>query len=169
MSNSPSNNIKVVCRFRPPNAVELRETGGESIVQISEDGTNVKLRSQENMRGAEADGFTFDRVFQMSTPQEEVFEFGVKGIVDGASQVASSSSPSPLLTFRSPSYADVLNGYNGTVFAYGQSGSGKTHTMMVRSSLSKRGGDAQALPAVERSAAGASGLYTLRHLSTSPL
>ncbi|KPV77850.1 uncharacterized protein RHOBADRAFT_51653 [Rhodotorula graminis WP1] len=107
MSNTPSNNIKVVCRFRPPNAVELRETGGESIVQISEDGVNVKLRSQENMRGAEADGFTFDRVFQMDTPQEEVFEFGVKGIVD-----------------------DVLNGYNGTIFAYGASGSGKTHTMM---------------------------------------
>lgn len=27
------------------------------------------------------------------------------------------------------SYADVLNGYNGTIFAYGQTSSGKTHTM----------------------------------------
>lgn len=25
--------------------------------------------------------------------------------------------------------ADVLNGYNGTIFAYGQTSSGKTHTM----------------------------------------
>lgn len=82
---SASNNIKVVCRFRPPNALELRETGGESIVQIDEEGTNVKLRTQEGMKGPDAQGFTFDRVFQMDTKQEEVFEFGVKGIVDGAS------------------------------------------------------------------------------------
>ncbi|GJN91019.1 hypothetical protein Rhopal_004033-T1 [Rhodotorula paludigena] len=81
---SASNNIKVVCRFRPPNALELRETGGESIVQIDEEGTNVKLRTQEGMKGPDAQGFTFDRVFQMDTKQEEVFEFGVKGIVDGS-------------------------------------------------------------------------------------
>ncbi|GAA5910435.1 uncharacterized protein JCM6883_003008 [Sporobolomyces salmoneus] len=102
-----SNNIKVVCRFRPPNALELRETGGESIVQIDTEGTNVKLRSQEGMKGPDAQGFTFDRVFQMDTRQEEVFEYGVRGIVD-----------------------DVMDGYNGTVFAYGQTGSGKSHTMM---------------------------------------
>lgn len=63
--------------------MELRETGGESIVQIDEDGTNVKLRSQEGMKGPDAAGFTFDRVFQMDTKQEEVFEYGVKGIVNG--------------------------------------------------------------------------------------
>jgi len=28
-------------------------------------------------------------------------------------------------------YADVLSGYNGTIFAYGQTASGKTHTMEV--------------------------------------
>ena len=27
------------------------------------------------------------------------------------------------------SYSDVLMGYNGTIFAYGQTSSGKTHTM----------------------------------------
>ena len=27
---------------------------------------------------------------------------------------------------------DVLTGYNGTIFAYGQTSSGKTHTMEVR-------------------------------------
>ncbi|GAA5966588.1 hypothetical protein JCM8115_006881 [Rhodotorula mucilaginosa] len=104
---SATANVKVVCRFRPPNALELREAGGESIVQIDEDGTNVKLRTQEAMKGPEAQGFTFDRVFQMDTKQHEVFEFGVKDIVD-----------------------DVMDGYNGTVFAYGMTGSGKSHTMM---------------------------------------
>ncbi|GAA5851767.1 hypothetical protein JCM8547_001202 [Rhodosporidiobolus lusitaniae] len=102
-----STNIKVVCRFRPPNKLEIAQGGGESIVQIAEDGTNVKLRTQEGMKGPDAQGFTFDRVFQMETKQEEVFEYGVKGIVD-----------------------DVMDGYNGTVFAYGQTGSGKSHTMM---------------------------------------
>jgi len=28
-------------------------------------------------------------------------------------------------------YTDVLSGYNGTIFAYGQTSSGKTHTMEV--------------------------------------
>lgn len=28
-------------------------------------------------------------------------------------------------------FADVLGGYNGTIFAYGQTSSGKTHTMEV--------------------------------------
>lgn len=101
------NNIKVVCRFRPPNALELRETNGESIVQIDDEGFVVKLKSLENLKGPDAGGFTFDKVFQMDSRQVEVFEFGVKGIVD-----------------------DVMNGYNGTCFAYGQTGSGKSHTMM---------------------------------------
>ena len=30
----------------------------------------------------------------------------------------------------SPIIGNVLEGYNGTVFAYGQTGTGKTHTMM---------------------------------------
>lgn len=29
-------------------------------------------------------------------------------------------------------FTDVLNGYNGTIFAYGQTSSGKTHTMEVK-------------------------------------
>ncbi|GAA5981651.1 hypothetical protein JCM11641_003933 [Rhodosporidiobolus odoratus] len=106
-NNPSSSNIKVVCRFRPPNAREVAEGGGESIVRIDDEGTNVKLSGQEGMKGPDAQGFTFDRVFQMETKQEEVFEYGVKGIVD-----------------------DVMDGYNGTVFAYGQTGSGKSHTMM---------------------------------------
>lgn len=99
--------MKVVCRFRPPNALELREAGNDPIVIINDEGNSVKLKSQEGMKGPDAAGFTFDRVFPMDTKQVEVFEYGVKGIVE-----------------------DVLSGYNGTVFAYGQTGSGKTFTMM---------------------------------------
>ena len=102
-----SGNVKVVSRFRPPNALEMRE-GGDIVVDFegapdSDTMTNVKVK------GAIAEGgaFTFDKVFPMGTRQQDVFEFGIKETVD-----------------------DVLNGYNGTIFAYGQTGSGKTYTMM---------------------------------------
>ncbi|KAG7092475.1 hypothetical protein E1B28_008827 [Marasmius oreades] len=101
-----SNNIKVVCRFRPQNSIENRE-GGEIVVNFDDNLTAVQLRSQQQVTGPEKDGFTFDRVFPMGTKQQEVFDYGVKDIVK-----------------------DVLDGYNGTVFAYGQTGSGKTFTMM---------------------------------------
>ncbi|KAJ4487933.1 kinesin heavy chain [Lentinula aciculospora] len=101
-----SNNIKVVCRFRPPNSIEQRE-GGENVVAFNDDLTTVQLRSLQSSTGPDRDGFTFDRVFPMGTQQQEVFDYGVKDIVK-----------------------DVLDGYNGTVFAYGQTGSGKTFTMM---------------------------------------
>lgn len=70
-------------RFRPPNALELRETGGESIVAIDEEGTTVQMKGQESMKGPDSQEFTFDRAFQMDTKQVEVFEYGVRGIVDG--------------------------------------------------------------------------------------
>ncbi|KAG6818099.1 hypothetical protein H0H87_000003 [Tephrocybe sp. NHM501043] len=108
-----STNIKVVCRFRPPNAIEARE-GGEICVSFADNLQTVQLRSAALGSGPERDGFTFDRVFPMGTQQNEVFDYGVKDIVKGIPDNA----------------ADVLDGYNGTVFAYGQTGSGKTFTMM---------------------------------------
>ncbi|CAM0140943.1 unnamed protein product [Umbelopsis sp. WA50703] len=94
------NNIKVVCRFRPQNSIELRE-GGVPIVDVA-DGVSVQLKGRETQ-----DSFAFDKVFGMETEQQEIFEYSIKSIVD-----------------------DVVAGYNGTVFAYGQTGSGKTFTMM---------------------------------------
>jgi kinesin family protein 5 len=43
----------------------------------------------------------------MESRQKDVFDFSIKSTVD-----------------------DILNGYNGTVFAYGQTGAGKSYTMM---------------------------------------
>ena len=51
--------------------------------------------------------FTFDRVFDMNSRQTDIFDFSIRSTVD-----------------------DILNGYNGTVFAYGQTGAGKSYTMM---------------------------------------
>jgi len=50
--------------------------------------------------------FTFDRVFGPSSTQQDVFEYAAMPVVQ-----------------------DVLLGYNATIFAYGQTSSGKTFTM----------------------------------------
>lgn len=56
-----------------------------------------------NIRGK---SYLFDRVFGPNATQAQVYEEAAKPIVK-----------------------DVLSGYNGTIFAYGQTSSGKTHTM----------------------------------------
>ncbi|KIE02102.1 kinesin, partial [Metarhizium majus ARSEF 297] len=95
-----ANSIKVVARFRPQNRIEL-ESGGKPIVTFSSE-DSCSLDSKEAQGG-----FTFDRVFDMACKQQDIFDFSIRPTVD-----------------------DILNGYNGTVFAYGQTGAGKSYTMM---------------------------------------
>lgn len=64
-----------ITRFRPQNALEIRENG-EIIVAFDENQQNVKVKTAGV---AEKDGFNFDRVFPMETKQYEVFEYGVQG------------------------------------------------------------------------------------------
>lgn len=94
------NTIKVVARFRPPNKAELAN-GGDQIVDFETEDT-CSINSNEA-----AGAFTFDRVFDTNSRQTDVFDFSIRSTVD-----------------------DILNGYNGTVFAYGQTGAGKSYTMM---------------------------------------
>jgi hypothetical protein len=42
-----SNNIKVVCRFRPQNSLEIKE-GGTPIIDIDDDGTQIGLKVTTN-------------------------------------------------------------------------------------------------------------------------
>ncbi|KAJ3603245.1 hypothetical protein NHX12_030987, partial [Muraenolepis orangiensis] len=58
------------------------------------------------MEEREGRTYAFDRVFPASSTQEQVYDACARQIVK-----------------------DVLGGYNGTIFAYGQTSSGKTHTM----------------------------------------
>ncbi|KAL2755238.1 hypothetical protein ACRALDRAFT_1064934 [Sodiomyces alcalophilus JCM 7366] len=97
---SSANSIKVVARFRPQNKVEL-ESGGQPIVTFdAEDTCTIDSKDAQG-------SFTFDRVFDMTSKQSDIFDFSIRSTVD-----------------------DILNGYNGTVFAYGQTGAGKSYTMM---------------------------------------
>jgi kinesin family protein 3/17 len=50
--------------------------------------------------------FTFDVVYDWTANQPEIYEETSASII-----------------------SNVLEGYNGTIFAYGQTGTGKTHTM----------------------------------------
>ncbi|BFZ55143.1 hypothetical protein PYCC9005_002182 [Savitreella phatthalungensis] len=103
MSTPSPSSVKVVCRFRPINKIEAAH--GQTTPVVDFEGTeSVKIDSDG---GNIHDSFTFDRVFDMDSRQEDVFDYSIKSTVD-----------------------DVLNGYNGTVFAYGQTGAGKSFTMM---------------------------------------
>jgi len=64
--------------------------------------------------------FSFDRVFDENSTQQEVFEVTAKPIIN---------SKLLILLIIYLFYLGVLAGFNGTIFAYGQTSSGKTHTM----------------------------------------
>nr|BAE90819.1 unnamed protein product [Macaca fascicularis] len=87
--------IKVLCRFRPLNQVEILR--GDKFIPIFQGDDSVVIGGKP---------YVFDRVFPPNTTQEQVYHACAMQIVK-----------------------DVLAGYNGTIFAYGQTSSGKTHTM----------------------------------------
>ena len=89
--------VRVAVRSRPLVGRELFES--PNII--------IKCYDQENQLVIGKDrAFTFDKVFDIGTKQQEVFEVCVRQLVLGCFQ-----------------------GYNATVLAYGQTGSGKTFTM----------------------------------------
>jgi hypothetical protein len=75
----------------------------------------------------------------MDTRQEEVYEFAARPVVD-SSPILESLANLPLNRFINR-YLGVLEGFNGTIFAYGQTSSGKTHTMQgIITDDEKKGG-----------------------------
>ncbi|CEL93697.1 unnamed protein product [Vitrella brassicaformis CCMP3155] len=106
-SSGKSCNINVAVRFRPLNDKE-RELEQQPLYAGKGRCWTVNSpdrRTIINLRSNES--YAFDHVFEESASNDEVFDELVKDIVHSA----------------------VL-GFNGTVFAYGQTASGKTHTMM---------------------------------------
>ncbi|KZV44014.1 kinesin motor family protein [Dorcoceras hygrometricum] len=94
-------NIRVFCRCRPLNAEEL--AGGASQVVDFESARDGELTIKSN--GISKKIFKYDAVFSPEANQVDVFE-------DTA-----------------PLAISVLDGYNVCIFAYGQTGTGKTFTM----------------------------------------
>ncbi|CAD7928767.1 unnamed protein product [Amoebophrya sp. A25] len=105
------NSIRVCCRVRPLNARELAEGAAALCVDVPKDKDGVIVHRQsgaENVRGLAdvSTTFTFDKVFPLTVKQKTVYEYAAL-----------------------PTVLSVMEGFNGTVFAYGQTSSGKTHTM----------------------------------------
>ena len=97
-------NIQVVVRLRPMSERELK---GNTLPVVT---ASTEKKEICVIKGAGArtlrNTFAFDNVFTSFSTQREVFEQTLAPVI-----------------------GDVLSGYESTVFAYGQTGTGKTHTM----------------------------------------
>lgn len=94
-------NIRVFCRCRPLNAGEIVD-GSTTVVEFDPSHEN---ELQISCAGSSKKQFKFDYVFKPEDSQDAVF-----------------SQTMPIVT-------SVLDGYNVCIFAYGQTGTGKTFTM----------------------------------------
>lgn len=95
-----SEQVKVAVRCRPMSEEEQNE---ENVVEVSEQRREIFIfNKQKNQRKQ----FTFDYTYGSNSKQKDLYEDCAYGIVES-----------------------VLQGYNGTIFAYGQTGTGKTYTM----------------------------------------
>ncbi|XP_061087380.1 kinesin-like protein KIF11 isoform X1 [Conger conger] len=98
-------NIQVVVRCRPFNTAE-RKPGSHSVVECDNARRELNVRTGGIGDKSARKTYTFDMVFGPSAKQIEVYRSVVCPILD-----------------------EVIMGYNCTVFAYGQTGTGKTFTM----------------------------------------
>lgn len=69
------------------------------------DDKTLSIKDKEQ-KDKEALKFTFDKIFDVTSTQADVYSYAASSIIDS-----------------------VIEGFNGTIFAYGQTASGKTHTM----------------------------------------
>uniref|UniRef100_A0A9J8CIP1 Kinesin-like protein n=1 Tax=Cyprinus carpio carpio TaxID=630221 RepID=A0A9J8CIP1_CYPCA len=99
-----SDNVKVVVRCRPLNEKE-KMMGHKQSVAVDEIRGTITVNKLD-MTSEPPKTFTFDTVFSPDSKQLDVYNLTARPIVDS-----------------------VLEGYNGTIFAYGQTGTGKTFTM----------------------------------------
>ncbi|KAI3902650.1 hypothetical protein MKW92_050246 [Papaver armeniacum] len=114
-------NVQVLLRCRPFSDDELRNNAPQ-VVTCNDYQREVAV--SQNIAGKQIDRvFTFDKVFGPAAQQKELYDQAVVPIVN-----------------------EVLEGFNCTIFAYGQTGTGKTFTMEGESRKSKNGASDQ-LPA----------------------
>ncbi|KAK4038378.1 P-loop containing nucleoside triphosphate hydrolase protein [Parachaetomium inaequale] len=97
-------NINVVVRCRGRNEREVKENSAVVVRTEATKGKLVQLSMGPNSVSDKT--YNFDRVFSQAADQNMVFEDVVKPVLD-----------------------EMLSGYNCTIFAYGQTGTGKTYTM----------------------------------------
>ncbi|KAG8447252.1 hypothetical protein GDO86_014642 [Hymenochirus boettgeri] len=111
-----SESVRVVVRCRPMNSKELA-AGYEKVVNVDVKLGQVVVKILKGASNELPKTFTFDAVYDFNSKQVELYDETFRPLVDS-----------------------VLLGFNGTIFAYGQTGTGKTFTMEgVRCDPEKRG------------------------------
>ncbi|KAL0652578.1 hypothetical protein Bca4012_095269 [Brassica carinata] len=95
--------VRVSVRVRPRNGEELKSDADfADLVELQPEIKRLKLRKNN----WNSESYRFDEVFTDTASQKRVYEGVAKPVVEG-----------------------VLSGYNGTIMAYGQTGTGKTYTV----------------------------------------
>ncbi|XP_032356722.1 kinesin family member 3Cb [Etheostoma spectabile] len=97
--------VRVVVRCRPFSRREVT-VGCENILQIDDRLGQITLKNPKAPPDEPRKVFTFDSVYGLESKQRDIYDDAVRPLVES-----------------------VLQGFNGTIFAYGQTGTGKTHTM----------------------------------------
>ena len=97
-----SETVKVVVRCRPLSQKEINEQN-EYVTNVDMTNHTISLCNPTNVK--EIKNFTFDYTYGWKATQEQIFNETAKPILES-----------------------VMQGYNGTIFAYGQTGTGKTYT-----------------------------------------
>lgn len=106
----------MVVRCRPMNGKE-KAASYDKVVDVDVKLGQVSVKNPKGVAHEMPKTFTFDAVYDWNAKQFELYDETFRPLVDS-----------------------VLQGFNGTIFAYGQTGTGKTYTMEgVRGDPEKRG------------------------------
>lgn len=106
ISESGTQCVQVVVRCRPMDAKETARQYSR-VVEVTPSRGVVEIKSpREDPSKDNLKVFTFDAVYDWHSSQQDIYEETVRPLV-----------------------SSVLDGFNGTIFAYGQTGTGKTYTM----------------------------------------
>ena len=98
--------VQVMVRVRPLNKKE-KNNGSTNVLKVERENGEITIRKPNSNSRDTSKCFTYDAVFPPEVTQESVYEESGFHIVESVSE-----------------------GFNGTIFAYGQTGCGKTYTMM---------------------------------------
>ena len=104
MADMESTSVQVVVRMRPLNERELKGNTLPVVTASTEKKEVMVCKGAGNRQ--QRTTYNFDNVLGTMSSQEEVFQQTIQPVI-----------------------ADVLGGFECTMFAYGQTGTGKTHTM----------------------------------------
>jgi len=104
MKQNKTETVKVAIRVRPMNARERKE-GNQVVVEVDKQENAITVIKPDGSNDNKT--FNYDYVYPPATIQRDIYD-----------EVAF------------PLVESVFQGYNGTIFAYGQTGCGKTYTMI---------------------------------------